>query len=179
MACGVQDPGSKVKPLPHAALAVLRCWITPAYPIVVFLGNTSGYCLSGHVLKALHWGLEVRRKEIKGQEGRRGLSWPWQNKDNVRVFRALRCVVRMYWWKHNLKYANWFSFVALPAVSTNERDTFLLNPLHFTVTSECVIIVGVPVWITWLWGVESWSCVLSAASECGSISVLIGLFGSC
>lgn len=126
MACGEQGPGSKVKPLPHAVLAVLWCWITPAYPIVVFLCNTSGYCLSGHVHKALRWGTEVRRKEIKGQEGRRGLSRAWQNKDNVSFFRALRYVVRMYCWKHDLKYANWFSFVALPVVST--RDTFLLNP---------------------------------------------------
>lgn len=81
MACGVQDPGSKVKPLPHAALAVLWCWITPSYPIVVFLGNTSGYCLSGHVLKALCWGTET-----KGQEG---LSRPWQNKVNSESFQSI------------------------------------------------------------------------------------------
>ncbi len=100
------------------------------------------------MLKALRRGTEVRRKEIKDQEGRRGLSGPWQNKDTVRVFRALRCVVRMYCWKHDLKYANWFSFVALPVVSTNER--YFPTESLFTVTSECVI-AGVPVWITWLW----------------------------
>ncbi len=108
------------------------------------------------MLKALRRGTEVRRKEIKGQEGRRGLSRPWQNKDTVRVFRALRCVVRMYCWKHDLKYANWFSFVALPVVSTNER--YFPTESLFTVTSECVI-AGVPVWITWLWDVERWLCV--------------------
>ncbi len=62
----------------------------------------------------------------------------------------------MYCWKHDLKYANWFSFVALPVVSTNER--YFPTESLFTVTSECVI-AGVPVWITWLWDVERWLCV--------------------